>query len=43
MDLQGYRDYEQAETRNKQGIPLQLEEKQWILIPTNMKFGMNDR
>ncbi len=40
---QGNDDYEQAETRNKQGIPLQLEEKQWILIPTNMKFGMNGR
>ena len=43
MGLQGYDDYEQAETSNRQGIPLRVGEAKWTLIPTNMKFGMNDR
>ncbi len=43
MGLQGYHDYEQAETNNRQGIPLRVGEAKWTLIPTNMKFGMNDR
>ncbi len=44
MGLQGYGGYKQAEERqHSQGIPLQLGQEQWNLIPTNMKFGMNGR